>query len=114
MAVAAHGEGFEFQRIGGDNRMARGGLRVHFGVTLANPNEDPEPGVLIASVTPGSSAAEGGVKAEDRIVKWQDRELESVPSWLRMLARHEPGDEVKFEVRRGAEVLLLKAVLRGR
>jgi hypothetical protein len=31
-----------------------------------------------------------------------------------MLARHEPGDEVKFEVRRGAEVLLLKAVLRGR
>lgn len=114
MAVATHGEGFEFQRIGGDNRTARGGPRVRFGVTLAEPNEDPEPGVLIASVTPGSSAAEGGVKAEDRIVKWQDQELESVLSWMRILARHEPGDEVKFEVRRGAEVLLLKAVLRGR
>jgi S1-C subfamily serine protease len=86
---------------------------VLFGITLAAANNDPEAGVLVAAVTKGSSADEGGVKARDRILTWNDQELEDARAWRQLLARHSPGDEVKFEVRRGSEVLLLKTVLRA-
>ena len=112
MAMATHPEGFEFQRLP-DNRTARRGPRVRFGVRLADATEGAEPGVVVASVTPGSSADEGGVKAEDRLVKWNDEDLPDAAALFRVLSAHEPGDVVTFEVVRGTETLLLKAVLKA-
>ncbi len=115
MAVAAYGEGFEFQRMSNSRRAARNQRpKVRFGVRLANANDDAvAPGLRVASVTPDSSAAEGGVKPDDRILTWNEKEIENFQAWMSMLAKHEPGDAVTFEVQRGTEVLLLKAILKA-
>jgi len=115
MAMATHGERFEFQRMRNPRRTAQRPRepKVRFGVRLADSSEDPEPGLLIASVTAGSSADEGGVKVDDRILSWNDEKIRSFQAWMRMLADHEPGDVVHFEVQRGTETLVLKAILKA-
>jgi len=117
MAMATHGERFEFQRMRNPRRSAQRTRepepKVRFGVRLADASDDPEPGLLIASVTAGSSADEGGVKADDRILSWNDEKIRSFQAWMRMLADHEPGDVVHFEVQRGTETLVLKAILKA-
>ncbi len=113
MSAVAHPEGFDFQSVNRRGRNRRRTNNIQFGITLANANGDPEPGLLVNTVTAGSPAELGGVKPEDRILTWNDDEIDSARAWRRTLAGQEAGDEVTFDVRRGSEVIKLKAVLKA-
>jgi len=66
---------------------------VRFGITPGDYN-DSKKGVLIGEVAAGWSAAKGGLKAGDRMLKWNDKDLDDVESWMPLLSTAKPGDKV--------------------
>jgi serine protease Do len=64
--------------------------------------------VLITAVTPKSPAEKAGLKANDLVLKFDDKEVDG-PNGLATLVRSKKaGDRVVIEVRRGDEVLNLR------
>ena len=88
-------------------------IKVRFGIMPGSYSED-EPGIPVGDVTPGSAAAEGGVLAGDRLVRWDGQKLTDMQSWMQLLAQHEPGDEVRVGVIRDGEEITLGVTLKGR
>lgn len=72
-------------------------------------------GIAIDSVSDGGPAALAGIRAGDRLVRWDGQKIENIEAWMGMLARHSPGDEVRVGVIRdgGAEQTLV-VTLQGR
>jgi hypothetical protein len=64
-------------------------------------------GVVVARVFDGSPAAQGGVRAGDRLVRLLDREVDDLKSTLAAAAELRPGQRVPLVLRRGAEPLEL-------
>ncbi|HYE02581.1 MAG TPA: M28 family peptidase [Phycisphaerales bacterium] len=89
------------------------GARVRFGIAPGSYSED-EVGVPVGDVYPGTSAAEAGIKAGDRLMAWNGAPIDGVEGWMRQLARHKVGDEVKVTVRRDGQDLELTVKLKGR
>jgi aminopeptidase YwaD len=89
------------------------GVKVRFGIMPGNYNED-EPGIPVGDVTAGGSAAEGGVLAGDRLVRWDGQKLTDVQGWMEKLAEHDPGDTVKVGVMRDGEEITLEVTLQAR
>ena len=73
-----------------------------------------ETGVLAESVTSGTSAAEGGIKAGDILLTWNDTELAGGRDLMAALRKHKAGDTVKIKVKRGSAILPLSVTLQGR
>lgn len=90
-----------------------GGVKVRFGIAPASYGED-EPGVPVGEVYPGTSAAEAGIKAGDRLLRWNGEAVESVEAWMPMLSKHKPGDIVDVTLKRGSEELTVRVTLKGR
>ena len=88
-------------------------IKVRFGI---NPGADGPgaTGVLIGTLTPGSSADAAGLKVGDRLMTWDGREIGGVLDWMGMLAGHEPDDVVQVGVQRGGERLILPVTLQAR
>ncbi len=91
----------------------RAAIKVRFGIRPAN-YEDNDIGIPVAGVTEGSSAAEAGLKAEDRLVKWNGKEIPDIQTWMQMLAKHEPGEKVQVTVIRSGEEMVFWVTLQGR
>lgn len=69
--------------------------------------ENGEPGVLVQSVSPGTSAANGGLEPGDLIVAWNGDDLIDTMDMLERLRSQEPGDVVELVVvRDGKDVEL--------
>lgn len=84
----------------------RGYAKVRLGVRPSMA-EGGEPGVYVQSVSPGTTAANGGLEPGDLIVAWNGEDLVDVMDMLGRLRSHEPGDEVDLVViRDGAEIQL--------
>lgn len=82
-------------------------VSVRLGIAPGN-YADTLPGVLVGEVYPNTSAAEGGLKEGDRIVRWGGEELSDIGAMMQRLGDHEPGDVVPMVVvRDGREVNLL-------
>ena len=82
--------------------MSRVGVR--FGISPGDYT-GTEPGVLVGEVQEGLPAAKAGLKSGDRMIKWNDKDLTDVESWMPLLAEHKPGDKVSIiYVRDGKEV----------
>jgi len=93
-------------------RPARPEIKVRFGIV---PDYNASGGgVHIDDVTADSSADLAGVRPGDRLIKWNDQEIEDMGAWMRMLAEHEPGDEVRITVEREETKVVLKVTLQGR
>ena len=90
---------------------AGGQPRVVVGVV---PQPAAEGGVLLAQVSPDSSASEGGLISGDRIVAWGGREVSDVNAWRQMLSQHNPQDTVEVVVVRAGERIEATLTLRGR
>ena len=91
----------------------RTGAKVRLGIMPAYGAE-LETGVLAESVTSGTSAAEGGIKAGDILLTWNDTELAGGRDLMAALRKHKAGDTVKIKVKRGSAILPLSVTLQGR
>ncbi|MGP1346099.1 MAG: M28 family peptidase [Phycisphaerales bacterium] len=78
------------------------------------PQTAEDGGVLLMQVTPETSASEGGLLAQDRIVEWNGQEVADVDAWRAMLSAHSPGDVVELVVVRDGERLDKTLTLRAR
>jgi hypothetical protein len=92
---------------------SRSTMSVRFGIMPGSYDADAE-GVLVGSVSPGGSAAEAGIQADDRLIKWNGDAIENVSGWMAQLAEHQPGDKVKVTVARGNEELEMEVTLQAK
>lgn len=93
------------------NRM--GQVKVRFGIMPADYDDD-KPGVLIGDTFEGTSAHNAGLRAGDRMIRWNKQELTDVESWMPILTTHEPGDEVVIVYIRDDQEYTTTATLQGR
>ena len=89
-----------------------GGARIRVGIMPSGG--DSEAGVLISRVFDGTSAAEAGIQAGDRMMSWNGKPIERVSDWLEMLSGHEPGDKVEVGLVRDGAEKTLTMTLKGR
>ncbi|MBM3320146.1 MAG: M20/M25/M40 family metallo-hydrolase [Candidatus Eisenbacteria bacterium] len=71
-------------------------------------------GVLVASVAPGSPAESAGVLPGDLVTGVGGHAVRDLAGYAAALRAHRPGDRVWIRIRRGAETLVLEAVLARR
>jgi membrane-associated protease RseP (regulator of RpoE activity) len=98
------------RRSGGEGRLE---IRVRFGIQPGY-GEGEEAGIPVEAVTPDSPAEKAGLKAGDRIVSWDDDEVNSVEEWMPMLASQRPGDVVRVGIIRDGTDMTLKVTLEER
>jgi serine protease Do len=65
----------------------------------------------ILSVTPDSPAAKAGLRADDVILKIDDREILSVADFDAILRGKQPGNQLVLQVRRGGEAMNITVTL---
>ena len=95
------------QSVGPVSGSGRGYAAVRLGIRPGMAAGE-EPGVLVQSVSTGTSAEKGGMLAGDLIVGWDGEDLIDVMDMVERLRSHSPGDEVPFVViREGEEVELM-------
>lgn len=86
------------------------------GITLQNDNQDPfgapqVEGAVVASVVPGSPAADAGLQVGHRIVELNGERVSSVSFLLERLQQSNPGDRVELVVFAGGNERSLTATL---
>ncbi|MDX9911253.1 MAG: M20/M25/M40 family metallo-hydrolase [Phycisphaerales bacterium] len=115
LAAATRTERFAYEKgntRGGQMNTMRG-VKVRFGISPGNYS-DNKAGILVGDVSDGTTASEAGLRKGDRLIKWNGEEIGDVESWMAMLSKHEPGDEVEITYVRGDETLTTKAKLKAR
>jgi len=90
-----------------------GGVRVRFGISPGSYSDD-KPGIEVGEVFPGTSAADAGLMVGDRLVKWDGQLIGDIESWMPLLGKHKPGDEVEIGWVRGTQEMSAKVKLKGR
>ena len=76
-------------------------------------SDDVDKGVVVDSVSVGTSAAEGGITGGDVIVQWNDVEVFGLQELFEQLQQHKPGDIVKITVLREGRRLTLDVTLKA-
>lgn len=89
-------------KLGGGGLPAKGGPWL--GVQT-NPNGE---GCVVQVVTPGSPAEKAGLKANDIIRRFGDKDLNAGPDLVKLVQSHKAGDVVILDVLRGEERLALR------
>ena len=89
------------------------GTKVRFGIAPGNYGDD-QPGVEVADVYAGTSAAVAGIQKGDRLMKWNDKVLKSVEDWMPLLGSAKPGDKVEIELVRKGETKKVTVLLKAR
>jgi len=111
--VAVSPQRLSFQR--GETRVAQRRAaappRPRLGIVIGQADDDQE-GVVIGSVSDGGAAAEAGLQAGDRIIRWNDEDVTGA-TIAPFLGRHAPGDQVRLGIRRGTEELTITVTLGG-
>jgi S1-C subfamily serine protease len=72
--------------------------RVYLGVTVDAAQD--RAGALVREVTPDSPAAKAGLKSGDIVLKAGDREVKDTDDLIHEVARHKPGDQLTFHIKR--------------
>jgi putative serine protease PepD len=62
-------------------------------------------GAVLGTLTPGGPAADAGLRAGDIVTKLGDTTITNANDLVAAIADHEPGDEVKATVKRGAQTV---------
>ncbi|RMH30027.1 MAG: M28 family peptidase [Planctomycetota bacterium] len=93
-------------------RAPRMRLSVRLGIAPGNYADD-QPGVLVGGVTDGTSAAEAGLTAGDRILRWNGEELLGVEGLMTQLAAAKPGDIARLVVLRDGREIEVRVTLKA-
>jgi len=93
-------------------RAPRMRLSVRLGIAPGNYADD-QPGVLVGGVTDGTSAAEAGLTAGDRILRWNGEELLGVEGLMTQLAAAKPGDVARLVVLRDGREIEVRVTLKA-
>jgi hypothetical protein len=75
------------------------GIKVRFGIAPGNYSEEGD-GVTVSEVFDNTSASEAGIKAGDRLVRWNGEPIGDVSNWMTFLTKHKPGDVVDVTLMR--------------
>ena len=75
--------------------------------------EDGESGILVESVSPGTSAADGGIKPGDILLKWNGDSLGSIQDMMAKLRASRPGDVAKITIFRDGKESVLDVELKA-
>jgi hypothetical protein len=90
----------------------RGYAPVRLGIQPAMA-EDGESGIIVESVSPGTSAADGGIKPGDILLKWNGDSLGSIQDMMAKLRASKPGDVAKLTVFRDGKETVLDVELKA-
>ena len=74
-------------------------------------NQGYEPGLYIQSIVEGSGAEKAGLQAEDRIIKFNDTEINSNPELSRELKKFKPEDVISLTVVRNEKEITVDVTL---
>lgn len=74
---------------------------------------DGESGIVVESVSPGTSAADGGMKAGDIMLSWNGDSLATVQDMMAKLRASKPGDVAKIRVLRDGKEIELNVELKA-
>ena len=88
-----------------------GAMKIRFGIRPAYGESGD--GIMVEGVVEGGSAAAAGIKAGDRLVKWNADKITDIRAWMGMMATHNPGDVVDVAVMRGGEEQVIKVTLKA-
>ena len=102
----------KFTSTDGKGGADRGYAKVRLGIqpTMAGGEG---PGLGIDGVSQGTSAADAGLKAGDRILTWNDKPMDDAGALMERLREHEPGDVVKLKVRRDGQEIMVDVTLKA-
>lgn len=87
-------------------------VTVFVGVVVDSDSEGD--GVVLAEITEDSPAERAGLRAGDRLIRWDGQKLTDANAWRQLLARHSADDSVNIGVKRGDEEVTLSLTLQGR
>jgi putative serine protease PepD len=76
---------------------------AYLGVQTATASDGGATGALVAAVTSGSPAADGGLRSGDVVTAIDATRIRNGNDLVAAIAAHDPGDEVTVTVRRGSD-----------
>ena len=71
-------------------------------------------GVRLSGVTPGGAAQQAGLQAGDILLTYNEQAMTDLQVYSNLLRESAPGDTVRIDVQRGAQLLTVEAVLQAR
>jgi hypothetical protein len=90
----------------------RGYAPVRLGIQ-PGMTEDGESGILVESVSPNTSAADGGIKPGDILLSWNGESLASTADMMTKLRASKPGDIAKIRLLRDGKEMTLDVELKA-
>jgi Zn-dependent M28 family amino/carboxypeptidase len=106
--IRTGGDGGGRQRMGGP-----GAMKVRVGIAPGDYS-GRTPGILVARVFEGTSAADAGVQEGDVITVWNGEPVKTVEDWMPLLASHNPGDVIQIVLLRDGKEMTLPMTLKAR
>lgn len=87
-----------------------GAPKVRVGIIPSNASKG---GMRIERVFEDTSASAAGLRPGDIITAWNGTQIDSVETWMPLLATHTPGDKVTLTITRADETLEVEMTLRA-
>ncbi|MCW5757029.1 MAG: M28 family peptidase [Phycisphaeraceae bacterium] len=88
--------------------------RINVRVGVVVDTEATGDGVVLAEITENSPASQAGLRAGDRLVRWDGQKLTTPDAWRAVLANHKAGDVVNVGVSREGQEVTVTLTLQGR
>ncbi|HET6645634.1 MAG TPA: PDZ domain-containing protein [Fimbriimonadales bacterium] len=85
-----------------------GARKIHVG--LIPDYSDQGPGLLLSGVDEGSPAEKGGLRAGDRVIRWDDIKIDSIEDVQAIFEQAEPGKAAKVTVLRGGKEVVCTVI----
>ena len=111
--IATREQNLTFVSTDASGPIRRTGAKVRLGIMPAY-GADLDTGVLVSSVTAGTSAAQAGLQSDDVLLTWDGTELKGGRDLMAALRKHAAGDKAKLTIRRNGVVKTVSVTLQGR
>jgi Zn-dependent M28 family amino/carboxypeptidase len=111
--IAVRDKNLSFVETTAAGPVRRTGANVRLGI-MPGYGADIETGVMVESVTPGTSAADAGLQADDILLVWGDTTLKGGRDLMAALRTHAAGDTVVLKINRKGTIKTVSVKLKGR